>query len=104
VSPLEALIADVERNLTRPTEMGLKVRTEARTGDTSVARRNRQRVKSPHIYDARAGCAAAQPFLMRRTSSPTSTPFSMSCMRSQRRNAAIFWPLISRGCANPRRV
>lgn len=50
VSPLKALAADVERNLTHPIEeMGLKVRTETRTGDTSLARRQRQRVKSPHI-------------------------------------------------------
>ncbi|HML30364.1 MAG TPA: hypothetical protein PKE16_16330, partial [Hyphomicrobium sp.] len=27
----------------------LKVRTETRTGDTSIARRQRQRVKPPHI-------------------------------------------------------
>jgi ATP-dependent Lhr-like helicase len=50
VSPLKALAADVERNLTLPIEeMGLKVRTETRTGDTSVARRQRQRVKPPQI-------------------------------------------------------
>jgi len=50
VSPLKALAADVERNLTHPIEeMGLKVRTETRTGDTSLARRQRQRVKPPHI-------------------------------------------------------
>ena len=50
VSPLKALAADVERNLTHPIEeMGLKVRTETRTGDTSIARRQRQRVKPPHI-------------------------------------------------------
>ncbi len=50
VSPLKALAADVERNLTHPIdEMGLKVRTETRTGDTSLARRQRQRLKPPHI-------------------------------------------------------
>ena len=50
VSPLKALAADVERNLTHPIdEMGLKIRTETRTGDTSVARRQRQRVKPPQI-------------------------------------------------------
>ncbi len=50
ISPLKALAADVERNLTHPIEeMGLKVRTETRTGDTSIARRQRQRVKPPHI-------------------------------------------------------
>ncbi len=50
VSPLKALAADVARNLTAPiNEMGLKIRTETRTGDTSIARRQRQRVKPPDI-------------------------------------------------------
>ena len=50
VSPLKALAADVARNLTQPIdEMGLKIRTETRTGDTSVARRQRQRVRPPQI-------------------------------------------------------
>ena len=50
VSPLKALAADVARNLIRPIdEIGLKIRTETRTGDTSVARRQRQRVSPPHI-------------------------------------------------------
>ncbi|HVJ78889.1 MAG TPA: DEAD/DEAH box helicase, partial [Hyphomicrobium sp.] len=48
ISPLKALAADVERNLLAPIEeMGLKIRTETRTGDTSVARRQRQRIKPP---------------------------------------------------------
>ncbi|MBA2125523.1 ligase-associated DNA damage response DEXH box helicase [Hyphomicrobium methylovorum] len=50
VSPLKALAADVERNLIQPiSEMGLSIRTETRTGDTSAARRQRQRVKPPQI-------------------------------------------------------
>jgi len=50
ISPLKALAADVERNLLAPIEeMGLKIRTETRTGDTSVARRQRQRIKPPQI-------------------------------------------------------
>ena len=50
VSPLKALAADVARNLTTPiAEMGLKIRTETRTGDTSIARRQRQRIKPPDI-------------------------------------------------------
>ncbi len=50
ISPLKALAADVARNLTIPiTEMGLKIRTEIRTGDTSISRRQRQRVKPPDI-------------------------------------------------------
>ena len=50
ISPLKALATDVERNLIEPIgEMGLKIRTETRTGDTSVARRQRQRVKPPQI-------------------------------------------------------
>ena len=50
VSPLKALATDVARNLVQPIEeMGLKIRTETRSGDTSVARRQRQRFKPPHI-------------------------------------------------------
>ncbi len=50
ISPLKALAVDVERNLTAPIkEMGLKVTAESRTGDTGVARRQRQRVKPPDI-------------------------------------------------------
>jgi ATP-dependent helicase Lhr and Lhr-like helicase len=50
VSPLKVLAADVARNLIQPIdEIGLKIRTETRTGDTSVARRQRQRVTPPHI-------------------------------------------------------
>jgi ATP-dependent helicase Lhr and Lhr-like helicase len=50
ISPLKALAVDVARNVTVPiAEMGLPIRTETRTGDTSVARRQRQRVKPPHI-------------------------------------------------------
>ncbi|HRY06110.1 MAG TPA: DEAD/DEAH box helicase, partial [Hyphomicrobiaceae bacterium] len=50
VSPLKALAADVARNLTAPiAEMGFKIRTETRTGDTSVARKQRQRSRPPDI-------------------------------------------------------
>src|SRR5512146_2451772 len=50
ISPLKALAVDVERNLMAPiAEMGLKVNAESRTGDTGVARRQRQRVKPPDI-------------------------------------------------------
>jgi ATP-dependent Lhr-like helicase len=50
ISPLKALAVDVERNLIAPiTEMGLKVVAESRTGDTGMARRQRQRVKPPDI-------------------------------------------------------
>ena len=50
ISPLKALAVDVARNLLAPiTEMGLPIRTETRTGDTSVARRARQRRSPPHI-------------------------------------------------------
>ena len=50
ISPLKALTVDVARNLTTPIEeMGLRIRTETRTGDTSVAKRARQRVKPPDI-------------------------------------------------------
>ncbi|HZZ36207.1 MAG TPA: DEAD/DEAH box helicase, partial [Caulobacteraceae bacterium] len=50
ISPLKALAVDVERNLMTPiAEMGLKVVAESRTGDTGMARRQRQRVKPPDI-------------------------------------------------------
>jgi ATP-dependent Lhr-like helicase len=50
VSPLKALAADIRRNLSMPiAEMGLKIRVEDRTGDTSTARRKRQRADPPHI-------------------------------------------------------
>jgi ATP-dependent Lhr-like helicase len=47
---LKALAVDVQRNLATPiAEMGLEIRTETRTGDTSVARRQRQRTRPPQI-------------------------------------------------------
>ncbi|MFB9151484.1 ligase-associated DNA damage response DEXH box helicase [Roseovarius ramblicola] len=50
VSPLKALAADIRRNLTRPVaEMGLPVRVEDRTGDTSAHVKRRQRADPPHI-------------------------------------------------------
>ncbi|MGB2730628.1 MAG: ligase-associated DNA damage response DEXH box helicase [Methylovirgula sp.] len=50
ISPLKALATDVARNLEAPiAEMGLKVRVEARTGDTSPSKRQRQRRDPPHI-------------------------------------------------------
>ena len=50
ISPLKALAADVGRNLLAPVaEMGLKIKIETRTGDTSVAVRQRQRAKPPDI-------------------------------------------------------
>ncbi|HEY5288968.1 MAG TPA: DEAD/DEAH box helicase, partial [Caulobacteraceae bacterium] len=48
ISPLKALAVDIERNLAAPiAEMSLKIKAESRTGDTGVARRQRQRVKPP---------------------------------------------------------
>ncbi|HEX7886494.1 MAG TPA: DEAD/DEAH box helicase, partial [Phenylobacterium sp.] len=50
ISPLKALAVDVERNLNAPIlEMGLDVVAESRTGDTGIARRQRQRIKPPDI-------------------------------------------------------
>ncbi len=50
ISPLKALTTDIARNLEAPIgEMRLAVRTETRTGDTSAARRQRQREKPPHM-------------------------------------------------------
>ncbi|KPP84922.1 MAG: DEXH box helicase, DNA ligase-associated [Rhodobacteraceae bacterium HLUCCA08] len=50
VSPLKALAADIRRNLTAPiTEIGLPIRVEDRTGDTSATAKRRQRADPPHI-------------------------------------------------------
>ncbi|PRY85361.1 ligase-associated DNA damage response DEXH box helicase [Donghicola tyrosinivorans] len=50
ISPLKALASDIRRNLERPVaEMGLPIRIEDRTGDTSSARKRRQRADPPHI-------------------------------------------------------
>jgi ATP-dependent helicase Lhr and Lhr-like helicase len=50
VSPLKALAADIKRNLRTPVdEMGLPIRIEDRTGDTSYSQRKRQRADPPHI-------------------------------------------------------
>ncbi|HEY0275269.1 MAG TPA: ligase-associated DNA damage response DEXH box helicase [Paenirhodobacter sp.] len=50
VSPLKALTADVARNLTRPVSgIGLEIRIEDRTGDTTPGQRRRQRVDPPEI-------------------------------------------------------
>jgi ATP-dependent Lhr-like helicase len=50
VSPLKALAEDIQRNLVTPIEeMGLDIRVETRTGDTSSDRKARQRVKPPQI-------------------------------------------------------
>ncbi|HEX8233631.1 MAG TPA: ligase-associated DNA damage response DEXH box helicase [Caulobacteraceae bacterium] len=50
ISPLKALAVDVERNLLSPVrEMRLPVKVESRTGDTGVARKQRQRTRPPDI-------------------------------------------------------
>ena len=50
VSPLKALAADIRRNLETPVaEMGLPIRIEDRTGDTSSHTKRRQRAYPPHI-------------------------------------------------------
>ena len=50
VSPLKALAADIKRNLRTPVEdMGLPIRIDDRTGDTSQIRKKRQRTDPPHI-------------------------------------------------------
>ncbi|MEM9788358.1 MAG: ligase-associated DNA damage response DEXH box helicase [Pseudomonadota bacterium] len=50
VSPLKALAADIKRNLRTPVdEIGLAIRIEDRTGDTSYTQKRRQRADPPHI-------------------------------------------------------
>jgi len=50
VSPLKALATDIRRNLTAPVqEMGLPIRIEDRSGDTTYTAKRRQRADPPHI-------------------------------------------------------
>ncbi|WP_406871160.1 ligase-associated DNA damage response DEXH box helicase [Thioclava sp. 'Guangxiensis'] len=50
VSPLKALSADIARSLNAPIDgLGLDIRVEDRTGDTSATTRRRQRVDPPDI-------------------------------------------------------
>ena len=50
ISPLKALAADIKRNLRAPVdEMGLAVRIDDRTGDTTATRKKAQRADPPHI-------------------------------------------------------
>ena len=50
ISPLKALAADIRRNLQAPiAEIGLNIRVEDRTGDTSATKKKRQRADPPHI-------------------------------------------------------
>ena len=50
ISPLKALAVDVARNLEMPArDMNLRLRIETRTGDTSAAKRQRQRRDPPQI-------------------------------------------------------
>ncbi len=50
ISPLKALAVDVARNLMTPiAEMGLPISVESRTGDTGVAKRQRQKLHPPDI-------------------------------------------------------
>ncbi len=50
ISPLKALAADIKRNLRTPVdEIGIPIRIEDRTGDTSQSQRRKQRADPPHI-------------------------------------------------------
>jgi ATP-dependent Lhr-like helicase len=50
ISPLKALAVDIARNLETPVrDMDLPVRLETRTGDTPMAKRNRQRRDPPDV-------------------------------------------------------
>ena len=50
VSPLKALAADIKRNLMIPIEeMGLNIRVEDRTGDTTAKTKRHQRIDPPQI-------------------------------------------------------
>ncbi|GKY88633.1 ligase-associated DNA damage response DEXH box helicase [Sinisalibacter aestuarii] len=50
ISPLKALAADMRRNLLKPiAEIGLAIRVDDRSGDTSQTRKKAQRADPPHI-------------------------------------------------------
>src|SRR5262245_45900447 len=50
VSPLKALTSDIARNLMAPlSEMNLPITVETRTGDTPIARKQRQRRRPPDV-------------------------------------------------------
>ncbi|MDP7149641.1 MAG: ligase-associated DNA damage response DEXH box helicase [Paracoccaceae bacterium] len=50
ISPLKALAADIKRNLQNPIDdIGLPIRVDDRSGDTSNTRKKRQRADPPHI-------------------------------------------------------
>jgi ATP-dependent Lhr-like helicase len=50
ISPLKALAVDIKRNLEKPIqEIGLDIEIETRTGDTTAARRQRQKLAPPQI-------------------------------------------------------
>ena len=50
ISPLKALAVDVARNLTQPiAEMKLPITVESRTGDSSVSKKQRQKLHPPDI-------------------------------------------------------
>ncbi|MFK7944957.1 MAG: ligase-associated DNA damage response DEXH box helicase [Paracoccaceae bacterium] len=71
VSPLKALATDIRRNLQIPVEeMGLNIRIEDRTGDTSAAIKRRQRTDPPDIL--------------------LTTPESLALLLSQPEGAGLF--------------
>ncbi len=71
ISPLKALAHDVERNLLTPVaDLGLPIRIETRSGDTSGERKARQRARPPHIL--------------------LTTPESLSLLLSYPDSAALF--------------
>jgi len=71
VSPLKALAVDIQRNLMTPIEeMGLPIRVETRTGDTSSDKKARQRMKPPQML--------------------LTTPESLSLLLSYPDSAALF--------------
>jgi ATP-dependent Lhr-like helicase len=75
ISPLKALSVDVARNLQAPIEeMGLKIKAETRTGDTSVSRRTRQRLKPPEILLTTPEWHSYWRTRMRLSCSPMSAP------------------------------
>ncbi|MBI1209320.1 MAG: ligase-associated DNA damage response DEXH box helicase [Azospirillum sp.] len=71
ISPLKALAVDIQRNLETPiAELRLPIRTESRTGDTPLAKRERQRRRPPQML--------------------TTTPESLALLLSHPESTALF--------------
>ena len=107
ISPLKALAVDVARNLMAPiAEMSLPIRTETRTGDTPVSRRQRQRVRPPDILmttPEQLALLLSHPDCGASVRRPRHRHPRRAARAEHRPSAATCWRSTSRGCARSRR-